>query len=275
MTKKAAVTDTSKSKGKDSVAFQRFYKWNIWLAALHTAQGLAILLLSTTKAFPVHVNHLTLDPIASELAGTPVLGYATQHLFDINVAYLVASFFFMSAIAHGVAATVYRKRYEFDLKKGINKARWIEYAFSASTMLVAIALLTGVSDLGSLKMIFIFGLIMSAMGLVMELWNQGRNKVQWLPYAIGCIAGIVPWGVFALYMWSAGVYGTEGIPAFVYWIYVSMFMFFAGFAVNMYLQYKKIGKWSDYLYGERVYMLLSLVAKTVLAWQVFAGALRP
>ena len=35
----------------------------------------------------------------------------------------------------------------------------------------------------------------------------------------------------------------------------------------------QIGKWSDYFYGERVYMILSLVAKSLLAWQVFGGTL--
>jgi len=43
----------------------------------------------------------------------------------------------------------------------------------------------------------------------------------------------------------------------------------------MILQYKKIGKWRDYLYGERMYIVLSLIAKSALAWQVFAGTLRP
>lgn len=43
----------------------------------------------------------------------------------------------------------------------------------------------------------------------------------------------------------------------------------------MYLQYKKVGKWENYLHGEKVYILLSLVAKSALAWQVFAGTLRP
>ena len=47
------------------------------------------------------------------------------------------------------------------------------------------------------------------------------------------------------------------------------------FAINMILQYKQIGKWKDYLYGERTYIVLSLVAKTLLAWQVFIGTLRP
>ena len=37
---------------------------------------------------------------------------------------------------------------------------------------------------------------------------------------------------------------------------------------------KKWGKWRDYLFGERIYILLSLLAKSALAWQVFGGALR-
>ena len=43
----------------------------------------------------------------------------------------------------------------------------------------------------------------------------------------------------------------------------------------MILQYKKIGKWSNYLYGERTYIVLSLVAKTILAWLVLFGAMQP
>jgi hypothetical protein len=43
----------------------------------------------------------------------------------------------------------------------------------------------------------------------------------------------------------------------------------------MVLQYKKVGKWADYLYGERVYIVLSLVAKSALAWQIFGGTLQP
>ena len=43
----------------------------------------------------------------------------------------------------------------------------------------------------------------------------------------------------------------------------------------MILQYKKIGKWKDYIYGERVYIILSLVAKSILAWFVLFGAMQP
>ena len=56
-------------------------------------------------------------------------------------------------------------------------------------------------------------------------------------------------------------------------IFVSLFVLFFIFAVNMALQYLRIGPWRDYRFGERVYLMLSLVAKSALAWQVFAGAL--
>ena len=59
----------------------------------------------------------------------------------------------------------------------------------------------------------------------------------------------------------------------MYGIYVSLFVLFNCFAVNQWLQYRGRGRWADYLHGERVYVWLSLTAKSLLAWQVFANVL--
>ena len=262
-------------KTSSKISFTSLHNWNVRLAALHAVQGLLVLILSKANAWPVSTSYLTLDTVASKIAGKPVLATASHQVFTVNLAYLVATFFFMSALAHTIIATKYRKTYETNLKQGINKARWIEYGFSASVMMVAIALLSGIYDLSSLLMIFVLDLLMNLMGLVMEIKNQGAKRVDWLPYQLGCLAGIVPWVVFVIYILGTNIYGSGGVPTFVYFIYGSMFVFFNSFAINMYLQYTKKGKWADYLYGERVYMVLSLVAKTALAWQVFFGTLRP
>jgi len=243
------------------------------MAGLHAAQGIAVVLLAKNALFPVTTNYITLDSIAST-DQAPVLVNATRNLFDVNLAYIVAAFFFMSAIAHLYISTVYKKKYTVGLEKGINKVRWYEYGVSASTMMLAIAMLSGVADLSTLVMIFGGTLVMNLCGLIMEVHNQTTAKTNWLSYIVGTIAGLGPWIVVGIYFWGASVYGT-GIPTFVYYIYASIFVFFSSFAVNMYLQYKKKGKWADYLYGEKVYMILSLVAKSALAWQVFAGTLRP
>jgi hypothetical protein len=254
--------------------FKNLRKWNIVMALLHLAQGIAVVLLSKDVLYPVTTNYLTLDPLAS--ANAPVLVPATRNLFDINVAYIVAAFFFMSAIAHGSIATWYRKRYEANLEKGINKGRWIEYSLSASTMIVAIAMIAGIYDLSTLLMMFGLTAVMNLCGLVMELANNGKEQIDWTSYIVGCIAGILPWAVYAFYVYGSAQYGEGGGPPnFVYAILVSIFLFFNVFALNMWLQYNKKGKWADYLYGEKAYIILSLVAKSALAWQVFAGTLRP
>jgi len=258
-----------------SFSFRRLQNWNGWLAAVHAVQGIAVLLLGASHTSPVTTSYLTPDPIATKIAGHPVLVTATKHVFDVNVVLVVALFFFLSALAHAVVATVYRPQYEADLKRGINKARWIEYALSASTMMIAIGFLSGITDLATFIAIFALDVVMNLMGLAMEVYNQGKPRPNWLAYGVGTFAGIVPWIVFALYVFGANAYGSGRVPGFVYWIYASIFACFSAFAVNMYLQYKRKGRWADYLYGERVYMVLSLVAKTALAWQVFAGVLRP
>lgn len=256
------------------ITYQSLKNWNRNLGFLHFIQGVAVLLLAKDVSFPIEVSYLSPIKLVTE---TVSLAPASSVVFNINLAYLVAAFFFMSALAHGLLATKLFPWYKKNLSKGINKLRWVEYSLSASTMMVAIGVLSGVYDLASLVMIFGLTAIMNLCGLIMETHNQGSEKVNWLSFWVGSLAGILPWLVIGLYFWGSNNYVVGGgeIPTFVYYIYGSLFIFFNCFAINMVLQYKKIGKWQDYLYGERAYMILSLVAKSALAWQVFFGALRP
>ena len=152
----------------------------------------------------------------------------------------------------------------------MNPYRWYEYSLSASLMIVLIAMLTTIYDIGTLLALFVLTAVMNLMGLMMEVHNQTTKKTKWVSYYIGCLAGIVPWIVIFIPLIAA-----ESVPDFVIAIFITIALFFNLFAVNMVLQYKKIGKWNDYLYGEKMYIVLSLVAKSALAWQVFAGTLRP
>lgn len=273
--KKATKTSSFSDKFRNMDKFIKLNLWNYVLAGLHAIQGVVIIVLSKSDGlFPVTTSYITQDALAGS-EGAPVLVEAQRNIADVNLAYIVAAFFFMSAIAHIIVATVYRKRYETNLEIGINKVRWYEYAVSASTMMVGIALLTGISDLSTLVLIFGATAVMNLCGLIMEVHNQTTGKTNWLSYVVGTIAGLGPWAVIGIYFWGNQQYGGGGVPTFVYAIYVSIFLFFMSFAVNMYLQYKGKGRWSDYLFGEKGYMVLSLLAKSALAWQIFAGILRP
>jgi Heliorhodopsin len=110
---------------------------------------------------------------------------------------------------------------------------------------------------------------------MMELHNQHTEKTNWTAFIYGCIAGFVPWIVIMLYFVGAVNSGGAKPPTFVYAIVPTLFVFFNIFAINMVLQYKKVGPWKDYLFGERVYIILSLSAKTVLCWLIWTGTLAP
>jgi hypothetical protein len=250
--------------------YEKLRIWNIFMGFLHLVQGLLIILLTNDFTLPITTSFLTLDPITGKLWPE------TSTLVNVPFGVLVAVFLFISAVAHlTIASPGTFGWYVKNLKRGINYARWFEYAFSASLMIVLIGMLCGVYDLGSLIMAFVLTGVMNLCGLIMEVHNQTTEKTNWTSYVVGCIAGIAPWVAIAIYFFGS-LAKTEGsVPVFVYVILPTLFVFFFSFAVNMVLQYKKIGPWRNYIFGERVYILLSLIAKSALAWQVFAGTLRP
>lgn len=249
--------------------FSSLRKFNVFMGFLHLVQGAVILILSTDFALPVTTSFLQFNLQTQKLA--PVV----EERFMLQIAPLIALFLFLSAAAHFIISVpkVY-EWYVVNLKKGANYMRWVEYAFSSSIMMVVIAMLVGIYDGVSLMLIFALNACMILFGWMMELHNQTTKKTNWTPYIFGTFAGIVPWIAVAVYLLGSGS-GDAKPPTFVYWIFFSIFIFFDIFALNQFLQYKKVGPWKNYLYGERVYIILSLVAKSLLAWQVFAGTLRP
>jgi len=272
---RASKTKPAAKKQTKNITFGRLRRYNFMAAALLAVQGVLVLVLSSPQkgVRPIGAFFVTKDNLASNAAGHQVTATASQHLFDVNLACVVAAFFFISALVRLLIATWRRKTYESDLGRGINRARWIEYAFAAGTMLAAIAILGGVLDIASLAMIFVLVVVTSLLGMAMELRNQNEKRVDWASYNIGLLTGVTPWAITLLYIWISHVYGS-GVPGFVYWIYFSLLVLFVGFALNMNFQYKKLGFWGNYLYGERVYILLSFITITVLGWQIFFGTLK-
>lgn len=253
-------------------------RWNRSLAFLHGLQFLAMLVVARTAvAFAPFVPTVKVKLVDGAFAG---IEQTQVQLFSIPLAWVIASFLAMSSIAHFAAGWPLRRRYEEWLARGMNPLRWVEYSFSSTVMIVAIAWLSFIRDVPALLAIAACNVAMILFGWSMEAANEGRrDRPDWKHFIFGCIAGIAPWiGIVSILL----AYGAQpdlpagaGIPTFVYVIVGTLFVTFNVFAVTMVLQYRRIGRWRDYLVGEKTYMVLSLVAKSALAWQVFSGTLRP
>lgn len=228
-------------------------KANALLGVLHSGQGIAILILGSGFSAPV---------IASYLGSTSEFTYQPR--------FLLAAFLFLAALDHlFVSLPRVFPWYIASLSRRINRIRWYEYSVSASVMIVVIGSLTGIRDLVALTGLFFMTSAMILFGLMMEVHNQSTQRTNWTSFVLGCLIGAVPWVVIILYFAKA----SPGPPGFVYGIVASLILLYALFPLNMWLQYSKRGRWRSYIWGEYVYMVLSLTAKSVLAWQVFGGTL--
>lgn len=240
-------------------------RYNLIAGLFHLAQMLVVLALANDFSLPI---------VARYMSGPPGSTFAEAvTLFDTPVGLAVATFLGLSAFFHFlVASPQYFGRYSAGIAAQRNYFRWVEYSISSSVMIVLISQVVGISDLAAIISIFGVNASMILFGWLQEKYETPGNG-GWLPFIFGCIAGIVPWVALIFYVFSIGGVSDTTAPAFVYGIVISLFVLFNTFAIVQYLQYKKVGKWNDYIRGEKTYITLSLIAKSALAWQIFASTL--
>jgi hypothetical protein len=249
----------------DEQRLARLRRWNVGVGLAHLVQGVMILLLSNGFSIPVQ---------AKVQDGPPGTALTIEKVFfDLRFSVAIAVFLFLAAADHLLmAAPRVVDWYEANLRRGVNDARWIEYSVSASLMVVLIGMLPGITNLYAVVGLFALNATMIMFGALMERVNEPGKPVTWWPFTFGCVTGAVPWLAITIALVTSQRDGG-GVPGFVYGIFVSLFVLFNCFGLNQWLQYRGRGRFSNYLYGEQVYIVLSLVAKSALAWQVYAGTL--
>lgn len=246
---------------------KKLQKLNLFAGLFHLVQGFALLvILNEDTKIPVITRFFTETPEGIR----PV----SETLFEFPIALIAPIFLFLSAAAHlFISSPWYVRRYEENIARGINPARWWEYAISSSLMLVVLMMLGGLIEISSIVFIFALNFVMNMMGLLMEMHNQLTQKTSWFSFNVGVFAGIVPWIMGGIYFWVSTNNIADSIPVYAQFGFLLTFIFFNTFAVNMFLQYKKVGKWKDYAFGEKGYIFLSLTSKSLLGWVIVLGTM--
>ena len=181
------------------VKYRKLRSFNLVMGFLHLIQGILMIVLSNDTTYPIFTNYLKFDTATMSLSPNPVLAYA------LRFGPAVAVFLLISALAHFSLATFGYNWYVRNLEKGMNPARFYEYALSSSLMIVLIGMLVGMWDLGAMILIFGLNAMMNLFGIMMELHNQTTGKTNWTAFIYGSIAGIIPWivivDVFSGFTW--------------------------------------------------------------------------
>ncbi len=240
--------------------------------------------------------------------------FENEKWFSINLGQTIACFLLLSALFHFliIMPRIY-PWYIKNIKKEINYMRWYEYALSSSLMIFVIAMLCNINNAAILIPIVAINACMNLFGASMEMHNStlkqlavpvtkveslydskgkiieeskeetSTYKPEWSHFIYGTFAGIIPWVVMGTYYFTSlnRLGDIDELPdrvkdvlKLVTFIFPALFVFFNCFAINMFLQYKKWGPWKNYVFGEKAYIILSLLAKSFLAWFIWGGTLR-
>ena len=127
------------ASGVTSDRLANLRRWNLALTVLHVGQAAAVVVLASDFAITVTSSFPAGPP------GTDVP--PPEALFDVPIGVAIAAFLALAAVDHLLTATVARGTYERDLRRGINRFRWVEYSFSATIMVVLICLYSGITGI--------------------------------------------------------------------------------------------------------------------------------
>lgn len=254
-------------------------KLNLAAGVLLAGQALAILLLSKTYSLPIYIAYLTSDSLQTKLQGIAVTAPAIHEFTQINLANVLAALLFISAVLYLLSATLWRERYEHWLKQGWQPLRWVTITILASGVFLLLALLVGLQDLATIKLLILATLIASLTGAVLERLAAHRHEKNdindWLLLAVAVLATAAPWLVLLLTMVSSSVFGNVATPGYVWGLVGTAFVSVLLMLANAHMNFLHYSAWAKYHFTECCSIVLLTLIETVFAWQFFIALLRP
>ncbi len=266
-TKAAASTKLTTKRTSNLLKLRNL---NIGLAVVLFAQAVVLLIISKSVSLPVVEHYLAKDTLASQITGQTVWAAAVRHLFDVNLAVVIAITLLLAVIIRALAGGFWAKRFDNDMNAKVNKLRWAEYASAGGLLLLTVALINGIFDVSTLILLFALNLIAA-----LYMFSSEKYKLKlapWIVNSLAVLATLLPWLIIAQYVKGAIIFG-DGLPVYIYVLDSVLFVLYLAGCFNFYKISRAKGKWSNYSYGEKLTMITTLVSYSALVWIVFAGVL--
>ena len=228
------------------------------LALFHGLQALLVVVLAEVQLGDKGRAPVYLTTWQRPEDGTGWTAHHGELASAVPLAYFVATFLFLASLDHAITAWYAFGHYLTCVESRYNPFRWCEYLFSFSTMSLLICVLCGGLDLWVLALVAVLSMATIAFGWVGEAYPMvPLQYVGWVPFALLWVV------LFTLFGLSPG-----NPPAFVWAIMFTLFVLTACFGVVPFW-----GAGRKYLDTEYAFCVMSLLAKTMLAWLTVGGVM--
>jgi len=282
----ASTTSSSASSATPMSAMDQSKRklriWHYVLGTIHLLAAVLLTLLVAGVSTPVPLD-VRKHELVSDSSHADGYRWATTSIGSLQGSALVAIFFGVTAGAHFFYATnalgsgMY-ERHVFE--EQVNPMRWVEYAFSASAMILLIAAISGVKDLDTILLIGLGTAVIMLQGLIVEYQlRQKKSAGGKVPVTLAATLG--GWAlltlIFVVILTNFGrrlselkALGIE-LPSWLQYVSIPMVIWFSSFGV---VQLVQIFKGGDFVKYEYAYTLLSAASKLFLGIWVTVGILQ-
>lgn len=244
--------------------YQTIKSWHVVIAAAFLLQVIIFLMFSNSFYIPIDIEYL------SHNVATGQFETAVRSISEVSLVWVVAVLLLGQVLLYVLLASVWFERYKLTLSLGKNRFRWLGYSFSRGVLLVTVGLLLGISNLALLFLIFMTAFVLGFFSVFVDtIFKKLSKRLIRLTRVITWASILMPWAVFAAYAFNNWLYDSS-ISVNKYLIIFTVLIYFLAYDFNFIYQRLGRGRWSAYLYGEKVYLLLSFVLQSAIVWQIFS-----
>lgn len=268
VTKKTVAAKVSRgsSAAANILQLRRLLKISVFVYAALAALAVSMMQSAT---YEMTIGYLTKDTLLSRT--TTVFAPAVRVLYDIEIRWALVVVLALSLILPILYLTRWENRYQTALKGRVLAWRWVDLAVTSALMLEIVALISGVQDVMTLKMIAGLAVVTCALGYIAERQNENATKPVLTTYVVSLFTGALPWLVIAVSLVATPLYGLVRSPWYTYALYAAGLISFGLLAYNQFNQHRRLRNWANYIVVERNYLTISLVSKIAFAAILIAG----
>lgn len=249
-----------------NLRLQNIYKWSV---GIYSVLAVASLWFMNKATYQLTWGFLAKDELVSKQSAVLVPG--SQSVIDVQVRCMLAVILALSIVVPYLYIAKIQKQHKKQLKNRVMPLRWLDLAISSALMMQVIAILSGVTDILTLKMIAILMVITGFLGWLAERQATEAKKLVLPTFIAGVVAGSYPWILIAGYAIATPLLAAVRAPWYVYALYAASLSSFVLIAINQYRYNQKYKQWKDYIYTEQNYAAISLLSKTAFAIILIIG----
>ncbi len=243
---------------------------HLFLAFFYAVQASLLTLFASTRQYSLVTNYLVKDPLISTNNNT-VLVSATKTVVDVSLANVLLAILLFAVFYHLFLATLLKKRSAVQIKAGVNKYHWLDVAISNSLIVFALCLMFGIFDLVAILMLIALSIVFACAGVITEDTKATQKVLNRQAFFLGWGSWLVSWLVFAISIWNSLVIGGSQFSLYTYLSALVVLLSGCILLLGLYYSVVRQGKWANYNFVTKRYLVLSVATKVLLVWLVFAS----